>query len=61
MTPKEKTIKVLATMPEDSSYEDLQHEVQIVAALEEAENDVKAGRTVPHEEVKRRFEKWISR
>lgn len=61
MTPKEKTLKVLATMPEDSSFQELEQEVKIVAALEAAEEDVRSGRVVSHEEAKRRFAKWISR
>lgn len=61
MTPKEKTLKVLATMPEDSSFQELEQEVKIAAALEAAEEDVRSGRVVSHEEAKRRFAKWISR
>ena len=60
MTPKQKTLQVLATMPEDASYDELSQEVKIVAALEEAEQDVRAGRVVSHEEAKRRLSQWIS-
>ena len=47
-------------MPEDASYDELSQEVKIVAALEEAEQDVRAGRVVSHEEAKRRLSQWIS-
>jgi len=60
MTPKQKALQTLETMPEDSTYEEVQHEVQILAALEEAERDIEAGRVVSHEEVKQRLATWTS-
>ena len=60
MTPKQKTLQALGTLPEDASYEQLQKEVEILAALEEAEADIREGRVVPHEEAKRRLAQWIS-
>jgi predicted transcriptional regulator len=38
----------------------LQEEVQILAALEEAEKDIREGRVVTHEEAKRRLAQWTS-
>lgn len=61
MTPKQKALQTLATLPEDSTYEEVEREVKILAALEEAERDIEAGRVVPHEEVKRRLATWSSR
>ncbi len=61
MTPKEKTLKVLAAMPADSSYDELEQEVKVVAALEEAELDIRSGKVVTHDEVKLRLARWISR
>jgi hypothetical protein len=60
MTPKQRTIQVLGTLPEDSSYSELQEEVKILAALEEAECSIREGRVVPHEEVKQRLAEWTS-
>lgn len=60
MTPKQKALQTLATLPEDSTYEEVQQEVRILAALEEAERDIEAGRVIPHEEVKRRLATWTS-
>jgi predicted transcriptional regulator len=60
MTPKQKAMHVLATLPEDASYDRLQEEVRILAALDEAETDIREGRVVPHEEVKRRLVQWTS-
>lgn len=60
MTPKQKTIQVLTTLPDDASYDQLQEEVKILAALEEAEADIREGRVVSHEEAKRRLAQWTS-
>jgi len=55
MTPKQKTLQALGSLPEDASYDDLQEEVRILAALNEAESDIREGRVVSHEEAKRRL------
>ena len=60
MTPKQKALHTLATLPEDSTYEEVQQEVRILAALEEAERDIEAGRVISHDEVKRRLATWTS-
>jgi predicted transcriptional regulator len=58
MTPKQKTLQALGTLPEDASYDELQEELKILAALDEAEADIREGRVVSHEEVKRRLTQW---
>ncbi len=60
MTPKQKTLQALGTLPEDASYEQLQEEVKILAALEAGEADIREGRVVSQEEVKRRLAQWTS-
>ncbi len=50
----------LATLPEDASYYDLQEEVRILAALEEAEEDIRNDRVMSHEDTKTRLASWIS-
>ena len=60
MTPKQKTLLALGKLPEDASYDELQEEVKILAALDEAESDIREGRVVPHEEAKRRLAQWTS-
>ena len=60
MTPKQKSLHALGTLPENASYDDLQEELKILAALDEAESDIRAGRVVSHEEAKRRLAQWTS-
>jgi hypothetical protein len=58
MTPKQKTLQALGTLPEDASYEDLQEEIKILAALEEAEADIREGRVVYKDLSKKRLDQW---
>ncbi len=60
MTPKQKTLQALKTLPENASYEQLQEEIHILAALEQADSDIRANRVVRHDEVKRRLAQWTS-
>ncbi len=60
MTPKQKTLETLGRLPDDSSYDQLQEEVRILAALDDAESDIREGRVAPHEEAKRRLAQWTS-
>jgi predicted transcriptional regulator len=60
MTPKQKTLLAIGTLPEDASYEDVQEEIRILAALEEAEVDIREGRLVSHDEAKKRLAQWTS-
>jgi predicted transcriptional regulator len=60
MTPKQKALQALGTLPEDASYEDVKEEVRILAALDEAEGDIREGRVVSHEEAKRKLAEWTS-
>jgi len=60
MTPKQKALRALATLPEDATYQDLQEEVRILAALEEAEQDIREGKLTSHDDAKRLLAEWIS-
>ena len=60
MTPKQKALQSLAALPEDASYEELKEELRVLAALQEAEQDISEGRVVSHEEAKRRLAQWTS-
>jgi predicted transcriptional regulator len=61
MSNKEIVIEAVRKLPEELSLEEIAEEVSVLAAIRKGEEDADAGRTIPHEEVKRRFEGWISR
>ncbi|MCX6937849.1 MAG: hypothetical protein NTU80_08115 [Verrucomicrobia bacterium] len=59
MSLKQNAIQVISALPEDANYEVVSEELAILAALDEAEEDISAGRIISHEEVKKRFASWI--
>jgi predicted transcriptional regulator len=60
MSLKQNAMQVIGALPEDVSYEAVSDELSILAALNEAEEDISAGRVISHDEVKKRFASWIS-
>jgi predicted transcriptional regulator len=60
MSNKEIVIEAVRKLPEDLSLEEIAEEVAVVAAIRKGEEDSDAGRTISHDEVKRRFQEWIS-
>jgi predicted transcriptional regulator len=61
MSNKEIVIEAVRKLPEELSLEEIAEEVAVLAAIRKGEEDADAGRTIPHEEVKRRFQEWISK
>ncbi len=61
MSNKEIVIEAVRKLPEELSLEEIAEEVAVLAAIRKGEEDADAGRTIPHDEVKRRFQEWISK
>ncbi|MBW3564072.1 MAG: hypothetical protein KY459_05060 [Acidobacteria bacterium] len=57
-TAKEQVKRILDTLPDDASYEDIQYHIYVRQRIEQGLADVEAGRVIPHEEVVRRLAKW---
>ena len=57
-TPKARILALVEDQPEDSSYDEILHELSFVRMVERGIADADAGRVVPHEEVKRRIDAW---
>ncbi len=59
MSPvKERMIKVIEDLPEDSSYEDILRELALARMVDRGLADADAGRTIANEEMKSRIEAW---
>ncbi len=54
-TVKEEAKKLLDSLPEDATWDDLMYEIYVRTKVEAAIGAADAGRVVSHEEVKRRF------
>jgi predicted transcriptional regulator len=57
-TPKARILALVEDQPEDSSYDDILHELAFVRMVERGIEDAGAGRVVQHEEVRRRVDAW---
>jgi predicted transcriptional regulator len=56
MKDKELAIETISQLPEDSSMAEIAEEIQIMAALKKGKEDVKAGRVMPQQDVRKLFE-----
>ena len=54
-TTKERILEALRDLPADATYEDAIERLVFLARIEEGLAQLDAGRSIPHEEVKRRF------
>jgi len=57
---KEQVKQILELLPEDASLEDIQYHIYVRQRIEQGLADGLAGRVVPHAEVVRRLQKWLS-
>jgi len=51
--------EALNKLPEDCSWEDVQYHLYAVEKIQKGLKCVEEGRTVSHEEVKKRLSKWL--
>jgi predicted transcriptional regulator len=61
MSNKDVAIEAIRQLPEQASFEEIAEEVAILAGIRRGEKDADAGRTIPHDEVKKRLQTWISK
>ena len=61
MTAKEKAIKTLQELSDTVSWADIEERIRFLAAIERGMDDIKAGRVVPHQEVKESLKQWLSK
>jgi len=58
-TAKQEVRKILDTLPEEASLEDIQHHLYVLQRIERGRQDVRAGRVLSHDEVEKRMSKWL--
>ena len=57
---KEDIIKLIQELPDDATLEDIQYHLFVKQKLLRAEQQIKEGKTLPHEEVMEKArEKWF--
>jgi predicted transcriptional regulator len=60
-TAKQEVQKVLDTLPEETSLEDIQYHLYVLQRVERGRQDIKAGRVIPQDEVERRMARWLDK
>ena len=56
---KAEVLKLVDRMPDNFEIEELQYRLYLRQKLEAAEEDIRAGRTLTHEEVVRETARWF--
>ncbi len=61
MTSKDLAIKTIQDLPDSATWEDIEERVRFLAAIDKGLADIRAGKVIPHEEVKESLRGWLSR
>lgn len=59
MTAKEKIIQAVQTLPANTTFEEAMERLLFLAKVERGIEQVDAGETISHTEVKERMYKWL--
>ena len=57
---KESVLQAIHRLPDDANYKAIAEEVVFLAALDQGEKDVQAGRVVSNEDARKKLESWTS-
>lgn len=60
MSSKELAIKTIQELPDDADWVVIEERIRFLAALERGLDDIRQGKVVPHEAVKRDLEEWLT-
>lgn len=61
MSIKHQVLSAIQRMPDDIDFRDVSEEIAMLAAVQEAEDDIRDGRLVPNEDMKNRIAEWLAR
>jgi predicted transcriptional regulator len=54
-------LQAIQRLPDDIDFRDVADEIALLAAVQEAERDIKQGRLISNEEMKSRIGQWSAR
>jgi predicted transcriptional regulator len=60
-TAKEEVRRILESLPDDATLEDIQYRIYVRQAIAAGVRDVDEGRVVSQEEVERRMSRWTEK
>ena len=58
MTVKDIARNVINSLPEEASMDEIIHALYVNAKFKHGESEIRQGHGVPHEEAKKRLQKW---
>ncbi len=61
MSIKHQVLSAIQRLPDDIDFRDVNEEIALLAAVQEAEDDIREGRVVSNDEMKSRIGEWASR
>jgi len=59
MSAKEAVLKLLETLPEDATIEDIQYHLYVLQKIQAGQEASDAGEIIPHEEVMHDLARWL--
>ena len=60
MSAKEAVLQAIHRLPDDVDYRAIAEEIAFLAALEQGDQDIQAGRVVSNEGARKKLESWTS-
>lgn len=57
---KQQVLTAIQRLPDDIDFRDVTDEIAFLAAIQEAEDDIRKGRTVANETMRSRIEQWLA-
>ncbi len=60
MIRRDLALQSIGDLPESATWTDIEERVRFLAGIDRGLEDIKAGRVIPHEDVKASLEKWLS-
>ena len=61
MTNKQLAVKAIRQLPDEATMAEIVERIEILAAIQEGEEDIEAGRFITVEELKRQVAQWLSK
>ncbi len=60
MTTKQQALKAIKTMPDEATLEEIMERLHFLGQVNAGIRDAEEGRTISHEEMKKRVRAWLS-
>ena len=60
-TAKQEVRELLETLPDDSTFEDIQYHLYVRQKVEHGIQDINDGKTYSQDEVEKRMERWVKK